>query len=112
MDNQFSPFTIPQSPALPGSLLMPPPSLPPPSLPPPLTNERPNETPPHSSKDKDIDSKAGLLGSVQPHSLQTSLSFPGSINLASYNPFSGQPPSTPLASVPSAADSHLQPTLQ
>ncbi len=50
MDSQFSPFTTPQSPAL----LMPPPSLPPPSLQPPslpqpLTNERPNETPPHNS---------------------------------------------------------------
>ncbi|CAF0979267.1 unnamed protein product, partial [Brachionus calyciflorus] len=114
MDSQFSPFTIPQSPALPGSLLMPPPSLPPPSLPPPLTNERPNETPPHSSgdKDKNVDSKLGLLGSVQPQSLQPSLSFPGSINLGSYNPFSAQAPSTPLASVPSTVESHLQPTLQ
>ncbi|RNA16588.1 TATA-box-binding [Brachionus plicatilis] len=111
MDSQFSPFGITPSPAMPGSLLMPPPSLPPPSLPPPLTNERPSDTPPHSSneKERNSDSKAG---SVPPQSAQNSLSFPSSINLASYNPFSVQAPSTPLPSVPSATDSHLQPTLQ
>lgn len=111
MDSQFSPFGITPSPAMPGSLLMPPPSLPPPSLPPPLTNERPNETPPHSSTDKERnpDSKNGY---APPQSAQNSLSLPNSINLASFNPFSAPAPSTPLASVPSSTDSHLQPTLQ
>lgn len=121
MDSQFSPFTIPQSPAL-GSMLMPPPSIPPPSLPPPLTNERPNETPPHhssgssglNSSDKNSlgETKQGILNnSNNPQSLQPSLSFPGSmLNLASFNPFSAQAPSTPLASVTN--DSHLHPTLQ
>lgn len=111
MDSQFSPFGITPSPAMPGSLLMPPPSLPPPSLPPPSTNERPSDTPPHSSNDKERTSDA-RAGSVAPQSSQNSLIFPNSINLASYNPFSAQAPSTPLASVPSAADSHLLPTLQ
>ena len=119
--DQYSPFTTPQSPAI-GSLLMPPPSQPPPSLPPPLTNERPNETPPHHSSlsggmyptaSKSISN----LNSNQNHnplSAQHSLSFTGSmLNLPTLaTPFSAQGPSTPLNLASVSNDSHLQPTLQ
>jgi hypothetical protein len=134
----FSPmFTTPQSPAL--SQLMPPPSLPPPSLqppslPPPLTNERPNETPPHHSSGlshstdrllhhhmaghngahhSDVKPNvSGLMSSSQnPLSLHPSLSYSGSyLSLPSFAPPSVQGPGTP--GIPSVTDSHLQPTLQ
>jgi hypothetical protein len=105
---QYSPFTqTPQSPAL-GSLLMPPPSQPPPSLPPPLTNERPNETPPHHSSSLALKSINN-----QNSSLHGPLSFTGSmLNLPTLvTPFSVQGSSTPM-NLASVSESHLQPTLQ
>ncbi len=117
--DQFSPFAIPQSPAL-GS--MPPPSFAPPSLPPPLTNERPNETPPHHSQHGSggtghtsglhhSDFKPGMASLSNP-SLNPPLSFSASM-LALPTPFA-QTPGTPmtLSGVSTAVDSHLQPTLQ
>lgn len=124
MDPQFSPFTTPQSPAL----LMPPPSLPPPSLPPPLTNERPNETPPHhsggshhfaqqlgnemkatsSAHHNSLHSNQNNPLSMQQQQQTPSLSLTGSIlSLNSFNPLSAQPPTPSVA-----PDSTLHPTLQ
>ena len=119
----FSPFAIPQSPAI-GS--MPPPSFAPPSLPPPLTNERPNETPPHhhgthqaSTSHANNNSSSGSnshLNDYKPPtnnsipSNQPSLSFSASM-LAMPTPLT-QGPGTPLNLGSAQADSHLQPTLQ
>lgn len=101
--DQFSPFTIPQSPAINS---MPPPSFAPPSLPPPLTNERNDHThnSAYASGASNNPEKLGHPSSHQP------LSFSASM-LTMPTP-STQGPGTPLNLGSSTADSHLQPTLQ
>lgn len=111
--DQFSPFTIPQSPAINS---MPPPSFAPPSLPPP-----PSTSDQHSSHHSN--SGSGGYNSRDPHNSdlkpgvsgtnpasQGALSFSASM-LTMPTPLT-QGPGTPLNLGSSTADSHLQPTLQ
>lgn len=110
--DQFSPFTIPQSPAINS---MPPPSFAPPSLPPPLSTQD-HHTPQHSSAgypnsrdNQNVDVKPGVSGNGNPQS-HNALSFSASM-LTLPTPLT-QGPGTPLNLGSSTADSHLQPTLQ
>lgn len=131
--HQFSPFTTPQSPMLmPPPSVLPPMSIPPPSLPPPLTNERPNETPPHhpnhhldrvggghhhhhgGPRSTAAAAAANSLSGGAPdpkhlNSLNQSPALTPSLfnSLGSFNPLSApashQQPATPLQSVPSTS---------
>lgn len=113
--DQFSPFTIPQSPAINS---MPPPSFAPPSLPPP-----PSTSDQHSShhsnsgangyssrEGQNSDIKPGVSGTLSNPASQNALSFSASM-LTMPTPLT-QGPGTPLNLGSSTADSHLQPTLQ
>lgn len=113
--DQFSPFTIPQSPAINS---MPPPSFAPPSLPPP-----PSTSDQHSSHHSNSgangyssreahnsDTKPGVSGTLSNPASQNALSFSASM-LTMPTPLT-QGPGTPLNLGSSTADSHLQPTLQ
>lgn len=111
--DQFSPFAIPQSPAINS---MPPPSFAPPSLPPPLStsdhHSSNSERVSYSTTNRDQhDVKPGVSGTS--HSSNNSnnpLSFSASM-LTMPTPLV-QGPATPMNLGSSTADSHLQPTLQ
>lgn len=108
--DQFSPFTIPQSPAVNS---MPPPSFAPPSLPPPLStsdHHSSNSVGGTFSGTRDshnADVKPGASGTPASNN---NLSFSASM-LTMPTPLT-QGPGTPLNLGSSTADSHLQPTLQ
>jgi hypothetical protein len=113
--DQFSPFTIPQSPAINS---MPPPSFAPPSLPPPLSATEHHDHRHHHNAAGGYSSGAGTSSSmdIKPSmasallSAGNALSFSASM-LTMPTPLT-QGPGTPLNLGSSAADSHLQPTLQ
>jgi len=101
--DQFSPFTIPQSPAINS---MPPPSFAPPSLPPPLSSSDH-----HHSERAGYSRESHNNNDVKPSVSGTnSVSFSASM-LTMPTPLT-QGPGTPLNLGSSTADSHLQPTLQ
>jgi len=113
--DQFSPFTIPQSPAINS---MPPPSFAPPSLPPPPSTDH-HSSHPHSNSysnngrdSQNSDIKPGVSGTLNNNnpSSQNALSFSASM-LTMPTPLT-QGPGTPLNLGSSTTDSHLQPTLQ
>ena len=114
--DQFSPFTIPQSPAINS---MPPPSFAPPSLPPPLSATEHhghlhqnasggNYSGGGAGTSSSMDIKPSMASAIM--SAGNALSFSASM-LTMPTPLT-QGPGTPLNLGSSAADSHLQPTLQ
>ncbi len=105
--DQYSPFTIPQSPAINS---MPPPSFAPPSLPPPLSSSDHHHSAGNSDRLSYSNRDHQGNNDVKPSVSGTNpLSFSASM-LTMPTPTQG--PSTPLNLGSSTADSHLQPTLQ
>lgn len=106
--DQFSPFTIPQSPAINS---MPPPSFAPPSLPPPLSSSDHHHSSGNSERTSYSTNRELQNNDVKPGVSGTNpLSFSASM-LTMPTPLT-QGPGTPLNLGSSTADSHLQPTLQ